>query len=673
MKTLAVYIACAGTLFASCAEFQSKRIELGAREWKGMGYETGYESARIFLAPSWTKPFSPFLDARAHILNDGRFASNFGLGARCALNSNWATGINAYYDFRDAKHLQTNQLGLGTELLSPWFDVRFNGYMPLNSSFNKRAVRFDYFQNNNLFVKQSITAALPHVDGEVGLPIPGPARVIDLYFGIGSYYLFKNGTIGNAWGGKTRLEAKLWDGLLAGISFTYDEIYHGRVQGYLNLSVPFGPSNMRTQGSRWKELYGQCDQLAKERMRLTQPVIRDEIIPTKNKTNHFIAIDPDTQGPFRFIFVNNTSNSLGTFESPYPTLALAQANSIQGDVIYVYPGDGTTNGYNAGITLKNDQILVSSAIPFNLKGVVTLPEMTTVRPTITNLAQTGGVILAQGNTVAGMIIENAGLGIFGVGVQKYTLLNNIIRNNNNSGVVLNLAPNISNVRGVIRENYFTNNDLGPSNNEVFCAFSDNSVINVARNQFIGVHLNAIPFLFFANGTSRGVFRENFVSQSATLSAGGFTAGTVPGTTYYEFLRNVGIGNGFGVNVTATAGQTRAFIANNRVANTVNLDCVVRAETGAKSIAVTKGNISHGGIVNAGIFASSDAGQVCVEQFVNNFNTQPYIVDNLTGNPTLVQITSQNAQVSGVASINSPSTFSIGATDAVFVLPGTSCP
>lgn len=60
-------------------------------------------------------------------------------------------------------------------------------------------------------------------------------------------------------------------------------------------------------------------------------------------------------------------------------------------------------------------------------------------------------------------------------------------------------------------------------------------------------------------------------------------------------------------------------------------------------------------------------------FKGNYSIQLYVVDNMSGDPILVQITSQNAQASGVASLNSPSTFSIGVTDAVFVLPDTPCP
>ena len=55
--------------------------------------------------------------------------------------------------------------------------------------------------------------------------------------------------------------------------------------------------------------------------RMVQPVGREEIIVVGKKNQNPPAIDPATGQPYFFVFVNNTSSSDGTYESPYPTLS----------------------------------------------------------------------------------------------------------------------------------------------------------------------------------------------------------------------------------------------------------------------------------------------------------------------------------------------------------------
>ena len=81
--------------------------------------------------------------------------------------------------------------------------------------------------------------------------------------------------------------------------------------------------------------------------------------------------------------MNNLSHSAGTFESPYPTLAEAQAASAPGDVIYVFPGDGTTNGMNSGIALQSNQSFWGSGVSHYLAtnlGTINIPAQTLASP-----------------------------------------------------------------------------------------------------------------------------------------------------------------------------------------------------------------------------------------------------------------------------------------------------
>ncbi|MCF7806848.1 MAG: right-handed parallel beta-helix repeat-containing protein, partial [Simkaniaceae bacterium] len=95
-----------------------------------------------------------------------------------------------------------------------------------------------------------------------------------------------------------------------------------------------------------------------------------------------------------------------------PTLALAQANSKPGDIIYVFPGDGSTTGMNAGITLKAAQKFWGSGVSYTLQtnqGTVILPAQSSSAPKITNAdIDTDGnaITLATNNVISGFNITS---------------------------------------------------------------------------------------------------------------------------------------------------------------------------------------------------------------------------------------------------------------------------
>ena len=73
----------------------------------------------------------------------------------------------------------------------------------------------------------------------------------------------------------------------------------------------------------------------------------------------------ESRTPRRRIDVIHVDNAAppggnGTAEHPFNSLAAAQAASAVNDIIYVHRGNGTTDGYDTGIVLKNDQMLLGS-------------------------------------------------------------------------------------------------------------------------------------------------------------------------------------------------------------------------------------------------------------------------------------------------------------------------
>ena len=99
---------------------------------KGIGYRHGYTTFAGFLTPNWDRDIQPFIDARGHIFNDGKWATNLGVGSRFNLPSTWVIGGNIFWDFRDVDILNSvNQISAGFEAFHKYFDVRLSGYYPV--------------------------------------------------------------------------------------------------------------------------------------------------------------------------------------------------------------------------------------------------------------------------------------------------------------------------------------------------------------------------------------------------------------------------------------------------------------------------------------------------------------------------------------------------------------
>ena len=125
-------------------------------EPNGIGYDQGYTTLEGFFSPPepWKGVWFPFLDARGHLFNDGKWAANGGLGLRY-LKCSRIWGATAYYDYRDTKHGPFNQAALGLEALGEVWDFRINGYLPFGSKVSKAYnTKFSRFQGNQVLLLQ---------------------------------------------------------------------------------------------------------------------------------------------------------------------------------------------------------------------------------------------------------------------------------------------------------------------------------------------------------------------------------------------------------------------------------------------------------------------------------------------------------------------------------------
>ncbi len=367
-------------------------------ETKGVGYNVGYTTLECFLIPKkeWINAYLPFIDARFHIFDNGTPAVNAGLGFRYLSSRIW--GAYGYYDYRRTRHYHYNQISLGFESLGALLDFRVNGYLPVG---NKRShyydTHFDSFQGHELILIRKKEMAMKGINAEMGVHFT-PVKKGNLYGAFGPYYFENAGK--HAVGGEARLAFTFLNHVRVEAKASYDSVFKGILQGQIGFYFGFGKEKEAPQPRK-------CPNEMRERA--YQYVDRQEIIPVVKKHYKTPAIDPATGQPYFFIFVDNTSSSNGTFESPYPSLSLAETHSSANDVVYVFPGNGTSTGMNTGFRMKTAQKLLGAANAYNLnteQGMIQIPALASTKPAISNtlIGAEEVVLLNSGNQVSGFLM-----------------------------------------------------------------------------------------------------------------------------------------------------------------------------------------------------------------------------------------------------------------------------
>lgn len=370
------------------------RMSVRHIEPKGIGYNQGYTSLDLFFSSRQPSRWRPFLDLRGHIFNDGKGAFNGGIGLRY-VGERRVVGGNVFYDYRNTKHRGSyNQVACGLEALGKNWDFRVNGYLPIGKKMSPLyGLDFGFISDNSIYLKEKFQFTLGGFNAEISAHL-NPGSRIPLCISGGGYYL--NGKGRSTWGGEARAELAIYDYVKLEGNVSYDHFFKWIGQGQFSFVIPLGNQTRKKQAN-----FSYCDQ------RAVQRVERHEIIPISRKQKTSLAINSANGLPYHIIYVNNTSHSNGTIESPYPTLLEGENASAPHDIIAVFSGDGTTTGYDAGITLKPYQQFWGLGIPHTLNtssGPITFPPLSQT-PNISN-ASGNVVTLANGNTVSDFNILN---------------------------------------------------------------------------------------------------------------------------------------------------------------------------------------------------------------------------------------------------------------------------
>jgi hypothetical protein len=387
-------------------------------------------------------------------------------------------------------------------------------------------------------LKSKQQQAMLGFDAEVGAHIP-QNTTYDVYIAAGPYYFHSSNA--TAWGGRARILGRYKEYVSLEVAYSYDHLFRSVVQGSIAFTLPFGRKLQRCG-----KCCPQTDNLLLSRAAFAPS--RFEIPVVKKVHKHEKAIDPATGLPWTVWFVNNTSHSAGTFESPFPTLLQAQNASSPNDMIYVFPGDGTTTGMNAGIILKDGQTFFGSGIKQQFattKGTVTIPAMSSGNPTITN-AGVSVVTLGNGNVVSGFNVSLSAANAFGISTPIAIT---------KTGATI--ANNVITVTGA--------NSFG-----VFIAGS--GAVNVYNNQIIGNFTSAGILLIAVDGTMSGAISNNSISGVNT-GIGLVVPAIHPGSFDFTIQGNTVTGyggaasTGIGVDM---IGTSTVNIMRNTVTTNVNL-------------------------------------------------------------------------------------------------------
>lgn len=458
----------------------------------GIGYNDGYTTLEVFLSPE-VNQYMPFLDCRGHVFNNGKWAANIGGGLRTLCNDR-VYGINAYYDYRDVGHFNANQFGIGFESLGELYDFRINGYLPVGKKSSKPYdTNFAGFSGNHLLLSQKYKSAMKGVNAEFGAHLT-QCQSFDIYAAVGPYYF-----CGPTWGGKARISGTYRDFLTLEISDSYDRTFHNNFQAQISLGFSFGCES--------------CCNNERVYDRMLQSVNRQEIIVIAHVRKKNVAINPSTRRPYRFVFVDNTSNSNGTYESPYHSLSQAEQHSSINDIIYVYPGDGTTTGMDSGIHLKANQKFWGSGISHLIttaQGTVLIPAHSSFSPTITNTnvdTEGNAITLASNNSISGIIFDFAlNDAIYGIDSQNLEVSSCTFKNIATFAIEA-YCPTAAAIT-------VTNNQFVDNVNGINISFNDTATLDCSNNTFRGqISVSNVPLEIQTNNNVLAARIENNIFEN----------------------------------------------------------------------------------------------------------------------------------------------------------------
>jgi len=405
---------------------EARALPMPGRIWvesnigDGLGYQGTYFTlggkthlADDFLDGRW------LLETQGHISENGGFFGNLGLERVFTLQAAGADlSLSGWIDYDgdevgDFAHSYWQAAANASVRTAKW-DLIGNAYFPLGTSVYTQGElgRVSFYQHN-IALQAGLDTALQGYDVTFrAKPLQFANMNGNLDMGV---YGYESDAVRYFTGVRARAGMQMRNGW--------------RLSGEVNRDDLFGWTGVAQVAYTWgvndRGIYaGLGNDL--------DPTVRnDHIVRFQQKL--IVAINPDTGAPYHVYHVDNQADGtgIGTFESRFHTLAAAEAASGPNDVIFVYRGDGTTSGYDMGITLQDNQYFLGEGVQhlMPLAGGTSfiLPNLVDGnRPIITNV--NGPAILIDGSdtVIRGFEIDGAGDDVFmSFGIQANGIVNPI--------------------------------------------------------------------------------------------------------------------------------------------------------------------------------------------------------------------------------------------------------
>lgn len=400
---------------------------------EGYGTETGVVSLgtmKVFNLDGATW----FLDGQGTMSDDFGGGFNLGIGYRELVNMSHGLdpdrimGASFWTDGQSTKADNFfTQLGFGLESLGESFDLRMNGYFPLDrvKTGDPELIDIDTirFGEHGLFGgSQIITTdtAYSVLDAEAARRIGN----LDAWAVAAVYHLGGGDEAEDATGYRIGVRGYAVPDLLVGVEVTDDDIYHTNVMARITWFVG------RTH--RGNAPIGAIVD------RFREPVMRNSYISTVSSTTETAAFelrDADTNDFFNFLHVdaNAAPNGDGTFENPFNNLAAAEGAQAEGAYVYMHSGSefnpaadfqllDNVKFWGEGTNQFGD--VVQHAVDTVERGSVFLPETSAgAQAELAPIINGFGLVLADNNDVNNATFNGGTNIIVGDGVNAPQLAN----------------------------------------------------------------------------------------------------------------------------------------------------------------------------------------------------------------------------------------------------------
>lgn len=542
------------------------RIWVGASAAdQGLGYQGSYATIGMksrlcedFMDGRWLG------EARFHqSLNGGGFFSNIGLERVFSIDpANADVSVGFWYDYDsdvqgDFGHA-FSQVGVTAQIKKVRWDLIGNGYFTVGSNNYTQGdpTGVNCFFNHSIIVEPGIDSALQGFDVTLRTR-PEKLGLLNGTFEIAGYG-YDSDLVDFFGGGRLGWGFQALGGMIVKAEVNYDTRFD--VTGVVSVGWIFG---VNARGNEYAGIGRDLEETNRN----------DHIV--RYQQDAVLAIDPDTGRPYDVYHVDNTADAAyedGTVETPFTTLAAAEAASADSDIIFVHEGDGTANGMNEGITLKNNQYLFGDGVRHIIPiqdglNFILCNRTDGNRPTISGSNNGNAVTLAENNVVAGLEIDGTqgvggmAYGIFGDGVALgNTISNGVIRDNFITGAILDgvhvedIDGDWDFLRNEIKQNGFDGTRiLNACDSTSILTFADNDVSENGRDGISLENYDAARLIFQRNTTNDngrdGIRLVNFKNMLGTGLELNFAGSTSSGN------------NGFGINIIGGEGNLRILNAN----------------------------------------------------------------------------------------------------------------